>query len=325
MSGNAAFQLHREALATLEPNRFGDISAFVAAVKAGSFTAAASSLGVTRSAVGKSILRLETRLGVRLLNRTTRTLSLTDEGRVMYERCHQILQDLDEVDALMAQRRGKPTGTLKLTAPLSFGQRHVLPILDVFLKQWPDLRADIWFTDRFVDLVDEGFDIAVRIGTPKDDSQILTRTVGAQQFVACASPDYLARRGTPRIPQDLEGHDTIVLLSAEHPRAWRFEMSDGPYVFEKPGRLNIDSSEAMREAALAGFGLVYLPTYITGNDLRAGTLVEVLSAYRTAPDPIRLIYPSKRHLSPRIRAFIDLLVESWSAGVPWERVTPAAN
>lgn len=302
----------------MEPNRLGDIAAFVAAVKAGSFTAAAASLGVTRSAVGKSIARLEARMGVRLLNRTTRTLSPTDEGQIAYERCRQILEDLDEVDATMAQRRGRPSGTLRLTAPLSFGQRHILPLLDAYLKQWPELRADIRFTDRFIDLIDEGLDIAVRIGGTGDDSQLSARTVGWQQFVTCASPDYLSRRGVPAAPPDLAGHDTISFLSGERPNAWRYQTPQGPYLWEQPGRLNIDSSEAMREAAIAGFGLLHLPTYITGNDLRAGTLIEVLRDFRAPPDPIRVLYPSKRHLSPRIRAFIDLLVERWKHAVPWE-------
>jgi DNA-binding transcriptional LysR family regulator len=302
----------------MEHNRFSDISAFVAAVKSGSFTAAASSLGLTRSAVGKSIVRLEARMGVRLLHRTTRKLSLTDEGQVVFERWRQILDDLDEVDAAMAQRRSQPTGTLKLTAPLSFGQRHVLPVLDAFLKQWPELRADVRFTDRFVDLVEEGVDIAVRIGEPKDDSRLLTRTIAWQQFVTCASPDYLARRGTPRMPQDLAGHDTMAFLGREHASAWRFLTPQGLALFEGPARLNMDSSEALREAALAGFGLAHQPTYITGNDLRQGRLVEVLQAYRPPPDPIRIVYPSKRHLSPRVRAFIDLLAERWKDCVPWE-------
>jgi DNA-binding transcriptional LysR family regulator len=303
----------------MEANRFGDIAAFVCAVKAGSFTAAAASLGLTRSAVGKSIVRLESRMGARLLNRTTRKLSLTDEGQVAYERWRQILEDLDEVDATMALRRGRPTGTFKLTAPLSFGQRHILPILDAYLKQWPDLRADVWFTDRFVDLVEEGIDIAIRIGTPKDDSQLLTRTVAWQQFATCASPAYLAQRGVPQTPADLVGHDTIALFSGERPVVWRYQTPAGLHLYEQPGRLNIDSSEATREAALAGIGLIHLPTYITGNDLRDGTLVEVLKPYRAPPDPIRVVYTSKRHLSPRVRRFIDLLIERWETGVPWER------
>ncbi|MDH0648237.1 LysR family transcriptional regulator [Pseudomonas sp. GD03858] len=302
----------------MEPNRFGDIAAFVSAVKAGSFTAAAASLGLTRSAVGKSIARLEARMAVRLLNRTTRKLSLTDEGLVAFERWRQILDDLDEVETTMAQRRAQPTGTLRLTAPLSFGQRHVLPLLDAYLKQWPELRADIRFTDRFVDLVEEGIDVAVRIGAPKEDSQLLTRTVAWQQFVTCASPDYLARHGTPQTPADLYGHDKIAFLVGEKPNPWRFRTDAGLHLCEEPGRLNIDSAEALLEGARAGFGLIHLPTYITGDDLRRGQLVEVLHDYRPPADPIRIVYPSKRHLSPRVRGFIDLLVARWADGVPWE-------
>jgi len=302
----------------MEHNRLGDITAFVFAVKTGSFTAAASALGLTRSAVGKSVARLEARLRTRLLQRTTRSLSLTDDGRAVYERWRQILDDLEEVEAAMAVRRGQPAGTLKLTAPLSFGQRHILPILDAYMKQWPELRADVRFTDRFVDVVEEGFDIAIRIGVPKNDTLLLTRTVAWQQFVTCAAPGYLSARGIPQTPQELAGHDTIAFVSGEHPSPWRYQTPDGLYLCEDAARLHMDSSEAMREAALAGFGLVHLPTYITGQDLRAGALVEVLTPFRAPSDPIRVIYPSKRHLSPRIRAFIDLLVERWQNGVPWE-------
>ncbi|MBP2156439.1 MULTISPECIES: LysR family transcriptional regulator [Erwinia] len=302
----------------MEINSIGDIAAFVAAVKAGSYTHAASSLGLTRSAIGKSVVRLETRMGVRLLNRTTRSLSLTDEGRVMFDRCRQILDDLEEVDATMAMRRVKPTGTLRLSAPLSFGQRHILPVLDIYLKKWPELRAEVSFSDRFVDLIEEGFDIAIRIGEPRDDSRILTRTIASQHIVTCASPEYLSSRGVPETPADLTGHDTIFLLSAEKRRSWRFATPEGTFVYEGPGRLNLDSSEAMRASAIAGFGLVHLPTYLLGEDLRSGKLIPVLEEYPFPPEPIRIIYPSKRHLSPRIRAFIDLLVERWEPGLPWE-------
>jgi DNA-binding transcriptional LysR family regulator len=303
----------------MEPYRFGDIAAFVAAVKSGSFTAAATSLGLTRSAVGKSIVRLEAQLGVRLLNRTTRKLSLTDEGAVVYDRWRQILEELEDVDATMALRRSQPTGTLKLMTPPSFGQRHIMPVINAYLKQWPDLRAELWFTDRSVDLVEEGFDLAIRIGAPKEDSVILTRTIAWQQFMVCASPDYLASHGVPQAPQDLAGHDTIVYLNAERPRPWRLQTPEGPWLYEGPGRMTLDSSEAMRESALAGFGLAHLANYIVGDDLREGRLVEVLRAYRPPPDPIRLVYPSRRHLTPRTRAFIDLLVERWAGGAPWEQ------
>lgn len=201
---------------------------------------------------------------------------------------------------------------------MSFGQRHILPVLNSYIEQWPELRSDIRFTDRFINLVEEGFDIAVRIGAPRDDSQLRTRTVAKQQFATCAAPEYLMRKGTPDTPQQLADHDTITLLRGERSDAWHYQTPNGPYRHAEPGRLNIDSSEALREAALAGFGLIHLPTYITGQDLRAGRLVEVLADYRAAPDPIRVVYPSKRHLSPRIRGFIDLLVERWRHGVPWE-------
>jgi DNA-binding transcriptional LysR family regulator len=302
----------------MDATRLGDITAYVSAVKAGSFTAAAESLGVTRSAIGKAIARLERALGVRLLNRTTRTLSPTDDGQLVFERYRQILEDLHDVDASMAQRQARPSGTLRLTAPLSFGQRHILPLLDIYLKQWPALRADISFTDRFIDLVDEGVDIAIRIGMTGDDSRLLTRTIAWQQFVTCASPDYLGRRGTPAKPDELDAHDRIALGNAHRSRPWHFQAPQGHLRIDGPARLTIDSSEALRAAALGGFGLVNLPTYIVGPDIRAGALVEVLAAYRCRPEPIRLLYPSKRHLSPRVRAFIDLVAERWGGGVPWE-------
>lgn len=231
----------------MEPGRLGDMVAFVAAVRTGSFTAAASSLNVTRSAVGKSVVRLEAPLGARLLNRTTRKLSLTDEGRVAYERWRQILDDLDEVEATMAARRGQPSGTLRLTAPLSFGQRHILPVLDAYMTQWPALRADVKFTDRFIDLIEEGFDIAVRIGAPGEVAQLLTRTIGWQQFATCAAPDYLARRGVPQTPQEVAEHDIIAFLSRERPNAWRYQTPDGLYLREGPGRLKAIEDELFPE------------------------------------------------------------------------------
>ena len=302
----------------METNRLADITAFVLAVRTGSFTAAANILGSTRSAVSKSVARLEALHDVRLLNRSTRSLSLTDEGAIAFERWQQILDDLDEVDATMAQRKGQPTGLLKLTAPLSFGQRYILPVLDDYLRQWPKVRAHVSFADRFVDLIEEGFDVAVRIGEPNENSLLMGRTIASQQFVTCAAPSYLERKGMPLGLDELAAHDTIVFLSADKPRAWQFQSGGEPIQVVHPGRLNLDSTEAMRAAALAGFGLVNLPTYIVGEDLHQGRLVEVFQMLRAAPDPIRLVYPSRRHLSPRVRSFIDLLTERWGKQAPWE-------
>lgn len=309
----------------METHRLADITAFVLAVRTGSFTAAADQLGATRSAVSKSVSRLEARHGVRLLNRSTRTLSLTDEGAIAFERWQQILDDLQEIDATLAQRSGRPTGLLKLTAPLSFGQRYILPVLDDYLRQWPEVRAHVAFTDRFVDLVEEGYDVAVRIGEPDDNSLLMGRTIAHQQFVTCAAPAYLERRGRPQGPDELAGHDAIVFLSADKPSPWQFQRGGESVSISPPGRLNLDSSEAMRAAALAGFGLVNLPTYILGEDLHQGHLVEVLQDWRAAPDAIRLVYPSRRHLSPRVRAFIALLTQRWGQQAPWEAAAPASG
>lgn len=302
----------------MELNRIGDIAAFIAAVDTGSFTRASASVGLSRSAIGKSISRLESQLGVRLLNRTTRQLSLTDEGRVMYQRCKLILQDLEEVDATMALRREKPTGTLRLTAPLSFGQRHILPMIDRFLKQWPELRADIVFTDRFIDLIEEGFDIAIRVGEPREDSRILTRTIATQCMTTCASPDYLAQRGTPLTPDDLHQHDTIFFRNAEKRRIWRYTTASGVFLYDGESRMDIDSSEAVLSSVISGFGVAQLPDYLAYQAINSGLIVPILTAFRTEPEPIRIMYPSKKYLSPRIRGFVDLLTGEWQTqGLPW--------
>lgn len=153
---------------------------------------------------------------------------------------------------------------------------------------------------------------------PKTDSLILTRTVAWQQYIVCASPGYLAEHGAPATPADLDGHDTLVHISGERPRPWCLQWDGGIHLYEGPGRMSFDNSEAVRESAVAGFGLAHLADYIVADDLRAGRLMEVLRGYRPPPDPIRLVYPSKRHLTPRTRAFIDFLVDRWEAGVPWE-------
>ena len=302
----------------MELNRIGDITAFVAAVDAGSYTKAASHLGITRSAVGKCIIRLENRFGVRLLNRTSRYLYLTDEGRMVYERCQQILEDLDEVNNLMEQRSTIPSGTLRLTAPISFGHRHLLPVLEDFLSEWPTLRADVTFTDRYVDLVEEGFDIAIRIGESREDPRIMTRTIARQQMITCASPYYLERYGMPLVPEDLPSHSTVMFVSEGHVRSWKFETEEGIKEYQGPGRLHIDSAESMLSSALSGHAIAHLPEHMIFKELANGTLVEILKKYSKKPESVRLLYPSRRHISPRIRMFIDVLVQRWEIALPWK-------
>lgn len=302
----------------MEINRISDISAFVASVKYGSYTQAAKHLGLSRSAIGKSIVRLEERMGVRLLHRTTRSLSITDEGHILFHYCLQILEDLEEVDHVMASRRLQPTGTLKITAPHSLGQQYILPILDAFLKKWSGLKADISFTDRFIDIVEEGFDIGIRVGVPKDDSRILTRTIAWQKMQTCASPQYIKLHGYPKQPDDLTKFDCIFFSNASGKRPWKFKMYSGIYIFEGPEKMKIDSSDAILNSALSGFGIIQLPTYLTQKYINQQQLITLLDEYTVEPEPIRVIYPSKKHLSPRIRLFIDFLTDQWNELAPWE-------
>jgi DNA-binding transcriptional LysR family regulator len=295
-----------------------DIAMFVAVVKAGSFTIAAKQLGLTRSAVGKSIVRLEQRLGVRLLNRTPRSLSLTDDGDVFFSRCTQILDDLEETELAMAVRSAKPTGVLKLSVPSGLGHRHVMPVIESFLQTWPDVRAEVSFTDRFVDLIDEGIDIALRIGDPRPDSRLIARPVAQQRLLTCASPGYLEAHGTPQVPGDLRSHECLFFMSAGRPQPWTF--SD-PVTSEvsHATRLQMDSAEALVAAAVHGFGIINMPTYLLEDNVRAGKLVPMLSEFQPATKPIRAMYPTRRHLSPKVRIFIDLLTQTWGEIAPWDR------
>lgn len=298
-----------------------DIAMFVAVVKAGSFTIAAKQLGLTRSAVGKSIVRLEQRLNVRLLNRTPRSLSLTDDGELFFTRCTQILDDLEETELAMAVRSAKPTGVLKLSVPSGLGHRHVMPVIESFLQTWPDVRAEVSFTDRFVDLIDEGIDIALRIGDPRPDSRLIARTVAQQRLLTCASPDYVKAHGTPATPGDLLGHECLFFMSAGRPQPWTFtdpatiETSD----ISHATRLQMDSAEALVAAAVHGFGIINMPTYLLEDNVRAGKLVPMLREFQPGTKPIRAMYPTRRHLSPKVRIFIDLLTQTWGEIAPWDR------
>ncbi|WP_313659894.1 LysR family transcriptional regulator [Pseudomonas coleopterorum] len=303
----------------MEIHNLNDIAAFVTAVNAGSYTAAAKQLGLTRSAVGKSIVRLEARLQVRLLNRTTRSLSMTDDGQVLYERCVGVLQDLDDVEDALAFRRSTPSGRLRISVPVAVGRLHVLQHIECCLKEWPTLSVDVTFSDRLVDLIDEGFDLAMRIGPPKEDSRLLTRTVAYQKMITCASPEYLGRYSVPRTPQDLHEHQCLHFVSGGRLLPWNFRVNGQPVTVTNGGRLQMNSAESLHQSAIAGLGITTLPSYVVNEELRSGRLIQLLEEYAEAAEPIRIIYPSKRHLSPKVRLFIDKLLEAWSPCPPWEQ------
>jgi len=287
-----------------------DILVFMAVVDAGSFIAGGQAMGLSRSAAGKAVTRLEDRLGARLLNRTTRTLSLTDEGRVFYDRGLQVLASVDEAEASVAGHSGTPRGVLRLTVPDAFGRLVVLPLLKKYLAAWPDIQVEVSFTDRVADLVEEGFDLAVRIGVTTSDTRLVSRVVARYKAVLCASPSYIAERGEPLDIDALAAHDCLIFSSRNQRQSWRFRGEGGSWVkAQGRSRVRLDSGEAIRDAAIAGLGIAFLPDFLVAQDLAAGRLQQVLSDLEAGDVKIVTIYPDKRLLEPRVRRFIDLMVE----------------
>ncbi len=291
-----------------------EIFAFMSVVDAGSFVGGGRAIGLTRSAAGKALARLESRLGVRLLNRTTRHLSLTDDGRVFHEHCLKVLAALDEAEASVAQRTGTPPGVLRLTVPDAFGRLHVLPLLRDYLRSWPEVQAEVSFTDRVTDIIEEGYDLAVRIEASSIDTRLVSRLVARHRAVVCAAPSYLEARGRPQTPEQLAAHDCLIFSSRTRRQSWRLRQKGGPWVtVEGRSRLRLDSGEALRDAAVAGLGIAYLPGFLVDEDLASGRLEALLPSCEPVDVPIMAIYPSKRHLPAKVRRFIDLMVERWSA------------
>jgi DNA-binding transcriptional LysR family regulator len=292
-----------------------EILVFMAVVDEGSFVAGGQAMGLTRSAAGKALNRLEDRLGVRLLNRTTRASSLTDEGRLFYDRGLQILAAVDEAEASVAGRAGTPKGVLRLTVPDAFGRLVMLPLLKTYLDTWPSLQAEVSFTDRVADIVEEGFDLAVRIdiGDAPPDTRLVSRVVARYRVRLCAAPAYLAARGEPHSIDDLAGHDCLIFSSRNRRHGWRLRDDEGALVkVPGRGRLRLDSGEAIRDAAVAALGIAYLPDFLVAQDIAAGRLQPVLPGLPAEEVKIVAIYPTRRLLEPRVRRFIDLMVEALS-------------
>ena len=287
-----------------------EILIFMAVVDAGSFVAGGQSMGLSRSAAAKAVMRLEDRIGARLLNRTTRTLSLTDEGRVFYERGLQVLASVEEAEASMAGNGGTPRGILRLTVPDAFGRIMVLPLIQKYVATWPDVQVEVSFTDRLADLVEEGFDLAIRIGITMPDTRLVSRVVAKYSAVLCASPAYLSKRGDPQNIDDLAAHDGLIFSSRNQKQGWRLRAEGGPWTKAQiRSRLRFDSAEALRHCALAGLGIALLPDFLIKEDLGAGRLRQILPGLKTDEVKIVTLYPERRLLEARVRRFIDLMVE----------------
>ncbi len=281
---------------------------FVGVVDAGSFSAAARALGVSKSHVSKQIGRLEERLGARLLQRTTRRVALTEVGQAFYERCARILDDLQEAELAVSRMQTTPTGTLRVTAPFSFGLEYVAPAVTDFLSAHSKLSVDLDYADRYVDIIGEGYDLAVRIGRLRDSTLIARKLAPMVPFV-CGSPDYFARHGVPRTPEDLRQHACLLYTLQAGGSSWTFESPEGDEVsIRVEGRVQSNNGDALLSAARAGLGLAVLPDFIVYRDIREGRLQIALPEWINRSSAIWLIYPHNRHLSAKVRLFVDFML-----------------
>lgn len=299
-------------------DRFAELAAFVRSVDRGSQAAAARELGVTPAMVGRYIRALEDRLGERLLNRTTATQSLTEAGALLHPRAAAVLEALEAAEDIIADRQAAPRGLLRVSAPMVFGARYVAGPLAGFCNRYPGLRVELSLNDRVVDLVEEGYDVALRIGQLAETS-LIARRLATCRLVICASPDYLARHGAPATPEALRRHNCLIYAYAASGTTWRFTGPDGRAVsVAVGGALVANNGDALHEAALCGAGVALQPTFIVGDALRRGSMVRLLPEWRLPELAIAAVYPSSRHLAPKVRGFVDFLGERFAGPPAWD-------
>jgi len=292
-----------------------EMAIFVHVVEAGSFTGAAKNLGLPKSTVSRKITQLEERLGIRLIQRTTRSLRLTDTGTAYYNHCARILSEIEEANIAVTQMQSTPTGTLRITAPVLFGSTVLSSLVAEYMEQHPQVSIDMVLSDQKLDLVQEGIDIAFRIGQ-LEDSSLIGRHLGDVRGLLCASPDYLRRHGSPNHPQDLSDH---TLLSSPDWNSWTLVGPDQQEsnVQVKP-RLQVNDFASLYTLALSGVGIAPLPMLIAASAIRSQNLVPVLCDWPFETSPIHALYPSNRHLSAKVRSFVEFVIDSVRPNPPWE-------
>jgi DNA-binding transcriptional LysR family regulator len=296
-----------------------EMTTLVAAVEHGGFSAAARSLGVTPSAISKTITRLETRLGVRLLNRTTRRLTPTAEGETLIARARHILAELDEAEMEVTRTRGAPRGFLRINTLVAFGLHTLPPVLPEFLRRYPEVHVELSVTDRLIDLTDEGVDLAVRSGRLPDSSLVARKICDTERMI-CAAPSYLKRHGTPRRPEELLGHNCIVIGGYPQLRRWPFDDPQAPggiRTIEVGGNVSANNAENVLQMALLGVGIVRLGDLVIAEHVNARRLVPILAdRHHVEPLPLHAVYPQSRLRSPKVAAMVDFLIEKF-AHAPW--------
>ncbi|HVE11587.1 MAG TPA: LysR family transcriptional regulator [Paraburkholderia sp.] len=304
------------------------VEAFVRASEARSFTEAARQMGLTASGVSKAVTRLESQTGVVLLHRSTRSVGLTAEGAMFFERCREILAELRDAEAALLQAAQVPSGKLRITAPVSFGRTVLIPTLAQFRRLHPDVTIEASFSDDIQDIIEQGFDIAIRIGDVPSN-RLIARELGTAYWVACASPAYLDQHGRPHTPEDLARHACVAQISAHTRRCrdWYFMSASRDWTVRvgETARQVLDHCDALTDAALAGSGIVYVHTYAVAEYLRAGKLERVLKNYSTPRRSIEAVYPSLRQLSPKVRAFLEFVVDSMNGSRARYAVCPEAD
>lgn len=295
-------------------DRLTSMAVFVKASDLGSFAAAAEALRMSPQMVAKHVVFLEDRLGTALLHRTTRRQSLTDVGRAYYDRCKQLLSDVDAADSIAQDMRSQPKGVLRVNAPVTFGAFSLAPFVTRYLDRYPDMRIDLTLNDRFVDPLEEGYEVMVRVGE-FDDTSLIAHPLAPYRLIACASPDYLARRGAPRTPSELERHDCLAYAywSSSIPCRWQFTRDGETEEVRANGRVRSNDWKALLHAAKEGYGVTLGPESVLNAEIMAGHLVRVLPDYDGPVRPINVIYPAGRRPTVKVKSFVDAVIEEFGA------------
>lgn len=297
---------------------FSAIPVFVAVVECDGFSSAARKLGVSKSAVSKRITSLENKLGVQLLYRTTRRLSLTEAGEHYYQNAVKALRFASEAEDAVIQRQAQPQGRLRINTPMSFGRLHIAPLIPRFLERYPEIQIDMVMDDRVVDLIEGRFDIAIR-GGDLPDSSLVARKLAPMHSMICASPDYIARHSMPQVPAELVDHNCLHFSYTMS--EWSFTKQGEEEVVRATGNYLVNNGEALREVLLRGMGIGRAPTFIVGSDIAAGRLVQVLPDYRMPTKALYALFPERQHLPAKVRVFIDFVVERLGGEMPyWDQL-----
>jgi DNA-binding transcriptional LysR family regulator len=292
-------------------DRLTAMSMFVRVAESGSFSAVAKELETTQPTVSKNVAELEVWLGVKLLNRSTRSLHLTEAGADYYERCISILMDIDEAEQNVGSLQSQPRGTVRVTTPAAFGELYMVPCLKGFFQQYPDIKVDLMLNDRSIDLIQEGIDMGIRMGN-LSDSNLIARQLATSPMVTVASKDYLAEHGTPQHPRDIKQHNYIIYSGRGQAHDIEFSDGDVPVKINVHGNLMTNSSDAIRQALLSGHGISKAPKWLVGDALADGRLVSILDEFNLEPMPLSAVYPSGRHLPSKARCLLDYLADTFS-------------